>query len=131
MVDFNLIFIVLIIVEIITIFGRFVLKIRSMDIFIKIMKRFGLKRMFHLHHGYIGIILIISSIFYPIIYNYSTLSIGLAIFLSDLTHHFIVLNFIVGNPEFYIFYRNTDFYKIEKKFKKKTNKFLNKLINYS
>jgi hypothetical protein len=129
--NWKIILCILIFIELVTIFGRFGLKIRSKDIFIKIMKRFKLKGMVHIHHGYFGALLMIISIYYPIIYNWPIFSIGLAVFLSDVIHHLVVLNFIVGNPEFYIFYKNNNFYKIEKKFEKGMNKFFSKLVDYN
>ncbi len=85
------IIILTIILESITIFGRFF---------------FGSMRAFHkknkipirIHHGYIGLLLIIlhySIIPYPIL-----LLIGGALFLSDFIHHFLVLPIWINKTEF-------------------------------
>jgi len=36
-------------------------------------------------------------------------NLGLGIVLSDLVHHFIVLNILVGESEFHLIYKNKDF----------------------
>ena len=81
----------ILVIEIATILGRLI---------------FGPMRTFHkknhlpvrIHHGYIGLVLaLIGYIFYP---NDLILSIGLALFISDAFHHFILLPLWVGRTEF-------------------------------
>ncbi len=52
---------------------------------------------FHIHHGYIGTLLII---FYFIFYNDWFLLIGAPLLISDFIHHFIVLELWKGRSEF-------------------------------
>ena len=57
-------------------------------------------------------------------------NVGVGIFLSDFVHHFVVLNYFVGDPEFHLLYRNSDLYKMKKKLEKNTKKFLRRLIEF-
>lgn len=60
-----------------------------------------------IHHGYIGILLLIISL---VLWRYTRpfaqrmLIIGAALLISDLIHHFVVLWLLTGNPEFNILY---------------------------
>ena len=64
---------------------------------------FGLR----IHHSYIGIALIplamLAESRWPQISRH-LLMIGMALVLSDLIHHFIVLWYFVGSPQFDLFY---------------------------
>ncbi|MBR9705681.1 hypothetical protein GOV14_01475 [Candidatus Pacearchaeota archaeon] len=102
--------------ELITIFGRFYLKISSKKIYLRLMKKFKLKRFYHFHHLFTGIILAI--IFY---YLKSSMlfSLGLGIMFSDVIHHFVVLWSVLGHPEFHIVYKNIKAFNKEEKIEKK------------
>ena len=55
-----------------------------------------------IHHGYLGVIAILSSVWFAehgAVREWA-LTIGTALVLSDLIHHFLVLWPIQGNPEF-------------------------------
>ncbi|OGJ20253.1 hypothetical protein A3K73_08270 [Candidatus Pacearchaeota archaeon RBG_13_36_9] len=98
-------------IELATIFMRFVFKVSSKEIYIKIMRKFKLKRFYHFHHLFLG--MIIALFFY--FYRHETLfNVGLGIISSDLLHHFAVLWLIMGNPEFHIVYKNIGLFKREK-----------------
>ncbi len=93
-----------IIIEIITLIGRFGLNISTKHLWIKTMNRFGFKYWFHFHHIFFGIIVfVIASINNNPLYS----SIGLGIALSDVIHHSL-LSFFIGNPEFHIIYKISD-----------------------
>lgn len=89
-----------ILLEIITLIGRFAFNISTKHIWIKSMKHFGFKHWFHFHHVFVGLIVIFVSL---INYNPVFLAIGIGISLSDLIHH-IILALVVGNPEFHLVY---------------------------
>jgi len=63
---------------------------------------FGLR----VHHGYIGILIIIIARYYSQQNSYQEwiLAVGIALLLSDLIHHFLVLWPIEGDPQFDRFY---------------------------
>ena len=60
-----------------------------------------------LHHGYVGLlaVLIAAAVLRrrPLLGRWLVV-VGIALVLSDLVHHFLVLWPIVGSPEFYLFY---------------------------
>lgn len=64
---------------------------------------FGLR----IHHGYIGIVLILLGYFlcrrYLVVRKWM-LAIGIALVASDMIHHFVVLWLVVGDPEFHLTY---------------------------
>ncbi len=93
-----------IIIEIITLIGRFGLNISTKHIWIKTMKHLGFKHWFHFHHIFLGIIVfVIATINRSPFYS----SIGIGIALSDVVHH-TLLSFFIGNPEFHIIYKISD-----------------------
>ena len=58
-----------------------------------------------IHHGYIGVLLLLAAPFFPNRFLRSWLiRVGAALVLSDLAHHFLVLWPITGNPEFDLIY---------------------------
>jgi hypothetical protein len=63
---------------------------------------------FHLriHHGYVGLLLIIIALFIKKNYKVADflIIVGGSLLLSDLVHHFIVLWFLYGSPEFDLTY---------------------------
>ncbi len=120
MINITLILITTFLIEALTIFGRFVFKINSKNFYIYLTKKLKLKYMIHVHHLFFGIIISAISYHYtfPIFFN-----LGLAMILSDLIHHFIILQYIMGNPEFHIIYKNSK--QPKKKKVKKTEKLKN------
>ena len=60
-----------------------------------------------IHHGYIGVLLIAVALFClkvtPILSRWMLVA-GIALFCSDMIHHFLVLWPIVGDPEFHLVY---------------------------
>lgn len=60
-----------------------------------------------IHHGYIGLlaVLIAAAVLRrrPLLGRWLLVA-GIALVLSDLVHHFLVLWPIMGSPEFYLFY---------------------------
>ena len=92
-----------IIIELITIFLRFGLNMKTSIKTAAVVGKwtFGIR----IHHGYIGILLIIMAIFFPAPFVSKWLLItGMSLFLSDVVHHFLVLWPITGSPEFDLFY---------------------------
>ncbi len=86
------IFIVTAIFEILAIAGRLTFgSMRS--------RKKQLKRIFpiRIHHGYIGVLLLIMTMVIPHDVLYIT---GASLIISDLTHHFIILPLWVGRAEF-------------------------------
>lgn len=59
-----------------------------------------------IHHGYLGIILLLFSLIpaLPIYFRNILLILGSSLLLSDLIHHFIVLWLITGDPQFHLTY---------------------------
>ncbi len=59
-----------------------------------------------IHHGYIGIAMIIAVWFFkskPIVFAW-ILIMGIALFASDMIHHFMVLWPATGSPQFHLVY---------------------------
>lgn len=125
----NLIFILVsaILIELLTIFGRFFFKLNSKDTYIRIIKKYNIKFMIHIHHLFIGLIIFVFSYYFK---SSIFLNLGLGIALSDIIHHFLVLWPITGNPEFHIVYKNPKHFKDEQKLEnKKIKKFLSYIIH--
>lgn len=60
-----------------------------------------------IHHGYVGVLLLLVAIVVRRRHRrlrQALVAIGLALVLSDLVHHFLVLWPIVGDPEFHLVY---------------------------
>ncbi len=127
MLDYILILLIALIIETITIIGRFGLKIKSKEIYKKILKKYEIKKLIHVHHLFLGIIAALLGYF---ISNSFVLNIGLGVALSDVIHHFLVLSLFTGTPEFHVFYKNTNFYSIEHKMEIEAKKILNHLIHF-
>jgi hypothetical protein len=91
------------IIELITIFLRFGLNMKTSNTTTLIVGKFtfGIR----IHHGYIGILLIIMAVFFPtaLVSNWLLIT-GMSLFLSDVIHHFLVLWPITGSPEFDLLY---------------------------
>ncbi len=76
-----------VIIELVTCIGRFIFKLRSRDV----------KWPVRIHHGYVGIVVLLAWFFTP--YEW-LLIIGTSLLLSDALHHFVVLPLTVGRTEF-------------------------------
>ena len=89
-------------IEIFTIIVRFGLNISAKIHYEKFLKRFGWKKVIHIHHMYFGIILTVYSYMNALSgwFNF-----GLALILSDLVHHFFVLKLVEGDSEFAFIHR--------------------------
>ena len=59
-----------------------------------------------IHHGYIGVLLLLISLIpsIPIYVRNVLIILGGSLFLSDLIHHFIVLWLVTGDPQFHLTY---------------------------
>jgi hypothetical protein len=78
-----------VILESITIFCRFVLKLESAPI----QKKLYMPR---IHHGYVGTLMLVILFFYPHLpYHYELIVIANSLILSDLLHHFVALPLLV------------------------------------
>ena len=95
-------------IELATILVRFVFKVSSKEVYVKIMRKFRLKKFYHFHHLFLGVI--VALIFYSFEQDF-LFNIGLGIVSSDLIHHFIVLWLIMGNPEFHVVYKDIGIFK--------------------
>jgi hypothetical protein len=62
---------------------------------------FGLR----VHHGYIGLFLAPLAWCFPLGLRHALWIIAIGLIFSDLAHHFIVLWYFTGSPQFDIFYR--------------------------
>lgn len=84
--------------ELVTIFFRFGLKMKSTrDTSFLRHVTFG----WRIHHGYIGLVLLCVAPFlmsHPQLHFWS-IALGIALFASDIIHHFLVLWPITGSPE--------------------------------
>ncbi|MCA9058018.1 MAG: hypothetical protein KDA85_05945 [Planctomycetaceae bacterium] len=60
-----------------------------------------------IHHSYVGVVLLLPAIWldrkHPNLAGWLA-AIGLGLFFSDLIHHFVVLWWFVGSPQFDLFY---------------------------
>lgn len=89
------------IIELITVFFRFGLELKAREATHAVSTlTFGLR----IHHGYIGLLVMAASALAGEKLKKYAFIAGAALFLSDLIHHFVVLKFITGSPEFDIFY---------------------------
>ena len=89
--------------EVITLILRFGLKLEASLHTTSIIKKLSCG--IRIHHGYLGMLLVVVSLFLqnPSMSKYIFI-IGMALFLSDMIHHFLILWLIKGNPEFHLFY---------------------------
>jgi len=128
MVDLMQVLVITFLIEILVRFGRFILKIRLGEIIIKLMKHLDMKKYYHIHHCFIGIIFILFAYYYDLAF---LINLGLGFIFSDMIHHFIILYLIVGNPEFHIVYKNLKFFKKEEAFeKRKFKRFLRNFVRH-
>lgn len=121
-----LIIILTILIELITLFARFIIKVSSKETIIKIMKKHNFKHFIHFHHGILGIMLTFISIYFGF---QLLLDAGISLIFSDAIHHLFVLWPIIGHPEFHLIYKNKKYFKkkqIEED--KKIKKFIRHLI---
>ena len=89
-------------IEIFTIIVRYGFKISAKVSYEKILKRFGFKKMIHVHHMYFGAIIA----WYSYINNFpGWFNFGLALIITDIIHHFIVLKSVEGDSEFRFIHR--------------------------
>ena len=95
--------VVAVVTEIITCIGRFGIGFQSTrdTTFIGYLT-FGIR----IHHGYIGLVLLLIAAIRPdpIAWRNLTIIIGGSLVISDLAHHFLVLWPITGSPEFHFVY---------------------------
>ncbi|MFG0248827.1 MAG: hypothetical protein ACF8OB_08065 [Phycisphaeraceae bacterium JB051] len=59
-----------------------------------------------IHHGYIGFLMLIAAWFFkskPMLFTWILIT-GIALFASDMIHHFLVLWPITGSPQFHLVY---------------------------
>ena len=89
-------------IELFTIIVRYGFKISAKVSYEKILRKLGFKKMFHIHHMYFGIIIAVYSYMnnFPAWYN-----LGIALIITDLFHHFVVLRLVEGDSEFRFIHR--------------------------
>lgn len=65
---------------------------------------------YRIHHGYIGIVLLVLALLLPLPPRIADLAViaGVALAVSDVVHHFLVLWPVTGSPEFDIRYPDHD-----------------------
>ena len=128
MLEVKYILLLTIIFECITLCARFLFKLSSKHVYIGIMKRYHLKHFIHVHHSITGLLIFLIGIYAP----YTLLiTVGLALVFSDAIHHIFVLNYVVGNPEFHIVYRNVKAFEKEQKLeKRKMNQFMKHFFHH-
>jgi len=89
-------------IEILTIIIRYGLNLSAKIHYEKFLRRFGWKKVVHIHHMYFGVILAV--------YSYMNVlpgwfNLGLGLIVSDLFHHFFVLKLVEGDSEFKLVHR--------------------------
>ena len=126
MISIKIILISLMIIEVITLIFRFGFNKRSRDIYSNSLKRKWGNYKFHWHHLFLGIVIIPISLIFSGMFEKFLFNLGLGVALSDLVHHFIVLNILVGESEFHLLYKNKDFNR-EEGILSKRRKILNKI----
>ena len=84
-------------IEVVTILLRFGLGLQSTRD-TGFMARFTLE--FRIHHGYLGVLLIFLAFIFPTRWKNLLLIIGIALTVSDITHHFLILWPLTGSPHF-------------------------------
>jgi hypothetical protein len=90
MIDIKIILVSVIIIEMITLIGRFVFKIKVKNIYKK-----RLKKIPRIHHFFTGLIIFIIGYYYK---NVFFTSFGLGVSLSDIIHH-CILKIVTGSFE--------------------------------
>ncbi len=103
MLNFWFIIITAVIIEIITIIGRFKFNISTKELWTSLMKHYNRRHWVHMHHVFLGLIIVAISL---IVKNNLALNLGIGIILSDAIHHFVVLWPLIGSPEFHVIYKN-------------------------
>lgn len=94
-------FLLAVVIEAITVVLRFGLRLESTrDTAMIGTMTFGLR----VHHGYIGLFLLPLGWCFPRGLRYGLWIIGFGLILSDLAHHFVVLWYFTGSPQFDIVY---------------------------
>ena len=81
--------------EAITIFIRECFNSTSRNFYLRVLEKTGWKSIPHFHHGYWGLILAPLSFYYQFEWGFV---VGMALFFSDLIHHFLYLWPVHGNP---------------------------------
>jgi len=129
MIDIKWVIILTLFFEFLTIFARFIFKMSSKENYIWVMKKLKLKFFIHMHHGIIGAIVVIIAFFYPVPF---LMTIGLAMFFSDAIHHFLVLYYVIGHPEFHVVYKNIKMFEKEQREEhEKMNAFMKHIIHHT
>lgn len=77
--------------EIVACVGRFGAGVRSADVITPL--TLGVR----IHHGYVGAALLVLALVLPPKWRYASAAIGLALVVSDLIHHFVVLPLALGS----------------------------------
>ena len=116
MIDLKIILIIAFIIEVLTLFVRFVLKIDARDFHRFIMKILGLKKIIRLHHIFYGFLIAVIS--YPLKQNF-LFNLGLGIMLSDILHHIILLFVVGGNEVEFIYVLEKEVKILEKNINKR------------
>ncbi|MBU3912904.1 MAG: hypothetical protein KKB21_04900 [Nanoarchaeota archaeon] len=109
MISIKIILISLMIVEITTLIMRFGFHRQSRDYYSNSLNKKWGRYKFHWHHLFLGLLIVPVSLAFSGMFERFLFNLGLGIVLSDLVHHFIVLNILVGESEFHLIYKNKDF----------------------
>jgi hypothetical protein len=122
----HIVLVTTLVIEAITIFGRFFFKISSKDILTRIMHHYGWKKVIHVHHLFFGLLVLALAVSLD---NSLGVDLGVGIVLSDIVHHFVTLWLIVGDPEFHLVYKNANMFAKEEKMEdRKIKRFFKKLF---
>jgi len=97
--DILVIVLTVLIIEGITLIGRYVLKVKSREIIKGEMRELHWKYMIHIHHIFIGFALIIVSYFLELWFWFN---VGIGVVFSDVLHHFVILQLLENKSEFKI-----------------------------
>ncbi len=92
------------VIEGVTILARFGLQLQSTrDTAFMASLTFG----YRIHHGYIGLLMLVVLLLAPQLggrWHNLLLALSVSLILSDLIHHFIVLWWLTGDPQFHLRY---------------------------
>ena len=129
MLNFWFIIITAVVIEVITIIGRFGFNISTKSLWVKVMKHYNRRHWVHVHHVFIGLLVVAIAL---IVKNNLVLNLGLGVIMSDAIHHFIILWPLIGSPEFHIIYKNKATLTEEQiKEDEKMHRFIQHLVHHS
>ena len=99
------------VIEFVTLIFRFGFNRKSKEFYSNRLNRNWGNYKFHWHHLFLGLVIVPLSLVFSGMFKTIMFNLGLGVVFSDLVHHFIILNILVGESEFHLIYKNKDFCK--------------------